>query len=431
MRDKAGAAVVSAVFAAAALILTISLIAEIAAVPTSDPGIHSSTWTPATAITAAFFGHSAFHGDFAPLSILFGWFAILLASVAMGALWTAFLVYCLGWSPHPLASAILGAACGLATQILLLNLLCNWLQPENGIYTSLPTWGWWVGTGVWGVTLGLSLARKGKKLTPAHSVEGTSAGTPATGPGMTPTNTRSQFDDIWNVYWPIALAVFLIILALVIFLGFRYRARSRSSQIPRGRDENEALEAGYALGLASIAAFLAFLTFSHMPGNADEGATAKPVEVKVTGARWNWRFEYPEFGIVEQGTQSHVPVLRVPVDTEVDFEGRSIDVIHSFWIPSQRFKRDVFPTFPNRWEMVFGKVATEPGGGSCAEFCGLEHWDMVFNVLVMPRQAFARWAGGGAGEGATGEGGPGGAASANGAPGGAASAEGPPAGGAA
>jgi cytochrome c oxidase subunit II len=205
-------------------------------------------------------------------------------------------------------------------------------------------------------------------------------------------DTRSNFYDVWNVYWPIALAVFVIVLALVVFLGLRYRARSRPPRIPRGRDENEPLEIGYAIGLACIAAFLVALTFSRMPGNADEEASAKPVAVKVTGARWNWRFEYPEFGIVEQGTRNHVPVLRVPVDTEVDFEGRSIDVIHSFWIPGERFKRDVFPTFANRWEMVFGKVETSPGGGSCAELCGLEHWDMIFNVVVMPRAAFAKWA---------------------------------------
>lgn len=209
---------------------------------------------------------------------------------------------------------------------------------------------------------------------------------------MKPIDTRTQFSDTWNVYWPIALAVFLIVLALVLFFAFRHRARTHSSEIPKGRDENEPLEAAYAIGLACVAAFLVFLTFSHMPGSADKEATGKPLEVKVTGARWNWRFEYPQYGIVEQGTRNHVPVLRVPVDSKVEFEGRSIDVIHSFWIPEQRFKRDVFPSFANRWEMVFGKVADSPGGGSCAEFCGLEHWDMVFNVLVMPQAKFERWA---------------------------------------
>jgi cytochrome c oxidase subunit 2 len=204
-------------------------------------------------------------------------------------------------------------------------------------------------------------------------------------------DTRNQFFDVWNVYWPIALAVFLVILGLVVILGLRYR--SRSSEFPRGKDEDEPLEIGYMIGLACVAAFLVFLTFSRMPGNQDEQAKgASPVAVTVTAARWNWRFEYPEFGIVEQGTKERVPVLRVPVDTPVEFEGGSLDVIHSFWIPEQRFKRDVFPGFHTRWEMVFGDIVNSPGGGECAEFCGLEHAEMIFDVLVMPKQRFALWA---------------------------------------
>lgn len=219
---------------------------------------------------------------------------------------------------------------------------------------------------------------------------------------MKPIDTREQFFGIWNVYWPIALAVFLLIAGAIVFLALRYR--SRSHEIPRGKDENQPLEVGYAIGLACVAAFLVFLTFSHMPGNEDKNATGKPVGVRVTAARWNWRFEYPEYGYVEQGRKGHIPVLRVPVDTKVEFVGSSLDVIHSFFIPSERFKRDVFPGRHGRWEMVFESVGNDPGGGECAEFCGLEHSNMNFDVLVMPQAAFERWAkgasGGGEGEAA-------------------------------
>lgn len=217
---------------------------------------------------------------------------------------------------------------------------------------------------------------------------------------MKPIDTRSQFYDVWNVYWPIALAVFVVILGLVVFLALRYRSRSR--EVPTGRDENQPLEIGYAIGLACIAAFLVFLTFSHMPGNEDKAATGRPVELKVTAARWNWRFEYPEFGAVEQGTKEHIPVLRVPVDAKVEFSGSSLDVIHSFFIPAEKFKRDVFPGKHTRWEMVFEAVGNDPGGGECAEFCGLEHSNMNFDVLVMPQAAFERWARGAGDEAAPG-----------------------------
>ncbi|MGN6201915.1 MAG: cytochrome c oxidase subunit II [Solirubrobacterales bacterium] len=207
---------------------------------------------------------------------------------------------------------------------------------------------------------------------------------------MKPIDTRNNFFDVWDVYWPIALAVFLIVLGAVVFLGLRYRSRSR--EIPRGRDESTPLEVGYAVALACVAAFLVFLTFSRMPGSEDANATGKPVDIRVTAARWNWRFEYPELGFVEQGTRRHVPVLRVPVDTEVEFTGSSLDVIHSFFVPEERFKRDVFPGQQTRWEMVFDNPGNHVGGGECAEFCGLEHSNMNFDVLVMPKADFARWA---------------------------------------
>lgn len=214
---------------------------------------------------------------------------------------------------------------------------------------------------------------------------------------MKPVDTREQFFAVWDVYWPIALAVFVAIAAAIVVLVVRYRSRER--EFPGGKDENEPLETGYAIALACVAAFLVYLTFSHMPGGEDAAASGPPIAVDVTAARWNWRFEYPTAGVVEQGTRDHVPVLRVPVDTEIDFTGSSIDVIHSFWIPEQRFKRDLFPTFANHWEMVFGEVVNSPAGGLCAEFCGLEHSNMAFDVLVMPKAEFAAWlrsAGGGA-----------------------------------
>ena len=207
---------------------------------------------------------------------------------------------------------------------------------------------------------------------------------------MKPVDTRDQYFGIWNVYWPVALAVFLLVLALVVFFSLRYR--SGSKEIPRGRDENRPLEAGYAVGLACVAAFLVSLTFSRMPGAEDSSASGRPVTVRVTAARWNWRFEYPDYGYVEQGTKHHVPVLRVPAGTAIEFSGSSLDVVHSFFVPDERFKRDVFPSRHTRWEMVFDDPGNHLAGGECAEFCGLEHGDMTFDVLVMPKPQFARWA---------------------------------------
>jgi hypothetical protein len=148
--------------AAVALLVTTALIAEIAATPTADSGIASSTWTPTTAIAAAVFGSGAFHGTLQPLSVLGGWAIVALASILVGLPGIALLVYSLGWAPHPLAAVVCGTAWGIAAEIAVFNLLLNWLQAENGVYRALPSWGWWVGMGAWGATLGLALARQGR-----------------------------------------------------------------------------------------------------------------------------------------------------------------------------------------------------------------------------------------------------------------------------
>lgn|GEM_PF-5182521 len=157
-KRKLVAALVPSLWAAVALLLTTAVVAEIAAVPTAAPGVTSSVWTPITSVTALFFGIDSLHGSFDLPSVLFGVAIILLASVLLGSLATAFLVYCLGWEPHPAAAALLGAALGLAMEIFLINLLCNWLQADNGIYTSLPSWAWFPAWIAWGATLGISVA---------------------------------------------------------------------------------------------------------------------------------------------------------------------------------------------------------------------------------------------------------------------------------
>jgi cytochrome c oxidase subunit 2 len=89
------------------------------------------------------------------------------------------------------------------------------------------------------------------------------------------------------------------------------------------------------------------------------------------------------------GDSNHEPVFGVPAGREISFAITSRDVIHAFWIPSERFKRDAFPDRVNHFDLVFA----QPGGheGECAEFCGLRHTNMRFRVLVLGEADFNRW----------------------------------------
>lgn len=207
-------------------------------------------------------------------------------------------------------------------------------------------------------------------------------------------STNDAWDRVLGVYGPIAIGVFVVVVVLLVFIVIRWRARGRDGreEFAGGTDERNPVEIAYAIVLGLVAAGLLTLTLTtndDLQAQFDSGAD---VHVDVTGARWNWRFEYPGLGVVEQGTRERIPTLTVPAGEPVDFTGTSIDVIHSFWIPDERFKRDVFPERVTDWQMTFDEPGFMSGVGRCAEFCGLRHSEMRFNVDVLSPERFDAWA---------------------------------------
>lgn len=107
--------------------------------------------------------------------------------------------------------------------------------------------------------------------------------------------------------------------------------------------------------------------------------------VDVTGERFWWRVQYE----TENGPVISANEIRVPLGERVEFRVRSTDVIHSFWIPSLGGKMDMVPGAVNRLVLVADREGTFRG--ACAEFCGLAHTLMEFDVVVMARDAFDTW----------------------------------------
>ena len=61
----------------------------------------------------------------------------------------------------------------------------------------------------------------------------------------------------------------------------------------------------------------------------------EPMEIKVNAKQWGWEFVYPNGGTDNE--------LHVPVHKPVKLVMSSSDVIHSFFVPALRVKRDVVP----------------------------------------------------------------------------------------
>ena len=111
--------------------------------------------------------------------------------------------------------------------------------------------------------------------------------------------------------------------------------------------------------------------------------TAPDLRVRVQAEQFWWRVTYdlPD-GQIESANEVHLPAGAV-----TEFVLISPDVIHSFWIPAIGGKMDAIPGRTN----ILRLTPTEPGRyrGVCAEFCGLSHALMAFDVRVHAPADFA------------------------------------------
>ena len=81
--------------------------------------------------------------------------------------------------------------------------------------------------------------------------------------------------------------------------------------------------------------------------------------------------------------------LHVPVGRMVKMTLASQDVIHSFFLPAFRVKRDVIPGYyTSEW---FEPTRIGTYHLFCAEYCGTQHSGMIGKIIVMAPADYQRW----------------------------------------
>lgn len=107
------------------------------------------------------------------------------------------------------------------------------------------------------------------------------------------------------------------------------------------------------------------------------------MEIRVTGKKWLWQFEYPKEGVQSMGE------FVVPVNQPVKLIMTSDDVLHSFYLPNFRQKRDVLP---NRYTRLWFKPNREGVFQVfCTEFCGDGHSVMLATLRVVSNEEYKAW----------------------------------------
>lgn len=200
-------------------------------------------------------------------------------------------------------------------------------------------------------------------------------------------SSASQIADqeaaLFRTIMIMAAVVFVIVEGGIIYAIIRYRRVSNDAIEPRQIYANVPLEVIWTAIPVVLVGILFYLTLNTMNAVAAPPASSTDINVTVVGHRWWWEFDYPGQGLTTANE------LVIPVNTNVKLTLKSLDVIHSFWVPQLAGKTDVIPGQVNT--MWLTAKQTGVFNGQCAEFCGLEHALMRFKVVVMDKPSYDQW----------------------------------------
>jgi len=187
-------------------------------------------------------------------------------------------------------------------------------------------------------------------------------------------------DWMWNVQLIAMSFLFALIFVPMMYSVIVFRRRKGDTSDAVHIEGNTPLEITWTIIPLFVVVFFAYL------GAGNLADTIRPAQgemvVKVTGIQWDWKFEYPGYGIT-------TPELYLPVDKAVVLEMQSNDVIHSFWVPEFRVKQDLVPgriTELHITPTMLGNFKVR-----CAELCGTSHYKMEKGVKVVDEATFNAW----------------------------------------
>lgn len=185
-----------------------------------------------------------------------------------------------------------------------------------------------------------------------------------------------------TLFW--ATLVFVLTEAALIFVIFKFRGKPDDPE-PKQVHGNTMVEVIWTAIPALVLAMIAVPTVKTIFRTYEMPKGADVLQVEVIGHQWWWEFRYPQLGLTTANE------LHVPVGRTVSLKMVTQDVLHSFWIPQLAAKRDIFS---NRSTTLWFK-AEEAGDypGQCAEFCGIQHGRMAFQVIAQSPADFDAYVG--------------------------------------
>ncbi|MBI3211019.1 MAG: cytochrome c oxidase subunit II [Candidatus Solibacter usitatus] len=176
----------------------------------------------------------------------------------------------------------------------------------------------------------------------------------------------------------------VLIFAIVVYFALKYKRKSEDDR-PVHIHGSLVLEIAWSL-IPFIMILGFFVVGTRVFFRAYTVEAANTMEIFVTGKQWMWKIQHPE-------GPREINEMHLPVNRQVKFTMIAEDVIHSYFIPAFRLKKDVIPGRYTSFVVTPTKVGKYHL--FCAEYCGTQHSGMVGSVYVMEESDYEKWVAGG------------------------------------
>ena len=203
--------------------------------------------------------------------------------------------------------------------------------------------------------------------------------------GQEASTAAPKIDDLLNVMIVLSAFVFSLVMVMLGYALYAFRAKPGDESDGEPIHGNARLEVAWTVIPTIIVLFGAGYSWSVL--HDIEEPAKNPLTVDVFSQQYAWSFGYPGKGNAYTEGELHVPV-----DRQVQFKMHALDVIHSFWVPEWRIKKDnvpgitttaiVTPDKPGAYQLI------------CTELCGFGHAAMRAKVVVEPPAQFREWVAG-------------------------------------
>jgi cytochrome c oxidase subunit 2 len=192
-----------------------------------------------------------------------------------------------------------------------------------------------------------------------------------------------KIDNLNKMLLVVSIPFYVIICGIIIFALIEFRAKPHDAEDKDGAPYHGSTKLEIIWTIIPTIVVISLGLYAWKVLDEVEAKQPNSMTIKVIGQQFAWNYQYPALGIKTGGD------LVVPNNRPLYFEMTSADVIHSFWVPGARVKRDVADGFVTRIRFTPDKLGRYPI--VCAELCGVGHATMRGTLRVVTPAEFTKW----------------------------------------